>query len=508
MSEISLEELKAENKKLKAQILDLLQKEEENIYKTFFNESPDIVIMVDSSYRYQQIHIPDVPRKNLDALIGRDLISTTPEKLRTEMLQALIKVFENKQTVVYESEGDSMGSYKYYLNYLAPIFDKEKNVKSAYIVSRDITLQKKSEKEAGHLEKKLNILFESIKHIYAIFDPDRNVIWFNEHANNSAKYMFNTELKIGMNASELFTPDKFNRFCNQFEQAKNGETINYTSSYLITNEQKIYLDVILQPIYDNNKLVAVANLAVDITVLIEKEEHSKNINKELILQNQQLYQYSHIISHNLRGPISTLMGIVNVIEEFKEDKDLINKLLGQVKNTAQKLDTIIQDLNTILNQTDKKTSVRQPLILAELIENIKELMDISNNPDIDLQYDLSEVNEIYSIKGYMHSILYNLISNAIKYKKIEEPAVIRIHTKKTDSNTIYIEVSDKGLGIDLAQYSSKLFGFYKRFHSHIDGKGIGLHITKTQVEIMGGKISVESQLNVGSVFKIYLPIAD
>src|SRR5436190_23446775 len=98
MSEMTQEELKAENEKLKQQLLELEQKAENNIYKTFFHESPDIIIMVDSNYRYQQIHIPNVPRQNLDALIGRDLITTTPEKFRPKMIQSLQKVFEHKET--------------------------------------------------------------------------------------------------------------------------------------------------------------------------------------------------------------------------------------------------------------------------------------------------------------------------------------------------------------------------------------------------------------------------
>jgi signal transduction histidine kinase len=199
------------------------------------------------------------------------------------------------------------------------------------------------------------------------------------------------------------------------------------------------------------------------------------------------------------------MGIVNVIEQYKKDKNLINQLLGQIKNTAQKLDTIITDLNVILNETRKESSVNQLISVSELIENIKDLMGIKDNRDVDIQYEL-EVMEFYSIKGYIYSILYNLISNSIKYKKLNKSALVRIKTKKIDSSTIYIEVSDNGMGIDLNKHGAKLFGFYKRFHDHIEGKGIGLHITKTQVEIMGGKIMVESQINIWSVFKIYLPI--
>jgi hypothetical protein len=506
MNDTILEELKSENERLKQELLDLKRKESENIYKLFVDHFPDIFIMVDPQYRYQYLHIPNVPRERLDAMVGRDLITTTPEIFRPKMVEALKKVFEEKVTVNYESEGEAMGSYKYLLNYLSPIFDKDNQVTSAYFISRDITHRKVSEKAIGSLEEKLRIMFESIKHIYTIFDLNQTVLWFNEEARISAKSSFNVDMKIGMHASELF-PARFSKFKEYFDRALHGEVVKYNSNHAVVRDQrKLSLNIIFQPIYDHGKLIAVANIAVDVTELADKEENSEKLNKELVLQNQRLYQYSHVISHNLRSPIATLMGIVNVVEEFKEDKPLVNQLLGKLRTTALKLDTIIQDLNLILNQTSKETVSTQRVNLSDLVDGIIELMGNIKDQGVEIQYNFKEVPEIVSVKGYLHSIMYNLISNSVKYKKINEPCLVKISSKKTDEGMVCIEVSDNGMGIDLQQYGTKLFGFYKRFHGHVEGKGIGLNITRTQVEILGGKITVESQVNVGSTFRVYLPV--
>jgi len=505
MNETILEQLKSENERLKQELSDLKRKESENIYKLFVDHFPDIFIMVDPEYRYRYIHVPNVPRERLDALVGRDLVTSTPEVFRPKMLDALKKVFEEKVTVIYESEGEAMGSYRYMSNYLSPVFDKDHNVTSAYFISRDITDRKASEKAIGSLEEKLRIMFESIQHIYTIFDLNQTVLWFNEEARISAKSSFNVDMKLGMHASELF-PSRFPEFNELFERALRGEVVKYNSIHAVTRgTRKLCLNVIFQPIYDHGKLIAVANIAVDITELIEKEESKEKLNKELILQNQRLYQYSHVISHNLRSPIVTLMGIVNVIEEFKEDKTLVNQLLGKLRTTALKLDTIIQDLNLILNQTTKEAVSTQRVNLSDLVDGIIELMGNIKDQGVEIQYNFNEVPEIVSVKGYLHSIMYNLISNSVKYRKINVPCLVKISSKKTGEGFVCIEVADNGMGIDLEQYGAKLFGFYKRFHGHVEGKGIGLNITRTQVEILGGKITVESQVNVGSTFRVYLP---
>ncbi|MCX6295044.1 MAG: ATP-binding protein [Bacteroidetes bacterium] len=108
------------------------------------------------------------------------------------------------------------------------------------------------------------------------------------------------------------------------------------------------------------------------------------------------------------------------------------------------------------------------------------------------------------MKSYIESIFYNLISNAIKYRSNEGKHHIVISTKK-EKNIFHFTISDNGKGIDLEKNGKYIFGLYKRFHSEVEGKGLGLHMVKTQVEALGGHISVESEVEKGTTFKITLP---
>jgi light-regulated signal transduction histidine kinase (bacteriophytochrome) len=118
--------------------------------------------------------------------------------------------------------------------------------------------------------------------------------------------------------------------------------------------------------------------------------------------------------------------------------------------------------------------------------------------------DFSRAGRIFSVKSYINSIFQNMLTNAIKYRRRD--VAPQINVKATVINEfICLTFADNGMGMDLERNKEKIFGMYKRFHMHVEGKGLGLHLVKTQVEALHGKIEVESKLNEGTTFKICLP---
>jgi signal transduction histidine kinase len=103
----------------------------------------------------------------------------------------------------------------------------------------------------------------------------------------------------------------------------------------------------------------------------------------------------------------------------------------------------------------------------------------------------------------MESILQNLLTNALKYSHPDRQPHIICHTMK-ERNHIYLIFEDNGIGIDLERYGDKVFGMYKTFHQNPDAKGIGLFITRNQIEALGGTIKIESTVNIGTKFTIKL----
>ncbi len=166
------------------------------------------------------------------------------------------------------------------------------------------------------------------------------------------------------------------------------------------------------------------------------------------------------------------------------------------------LDEAIRHLNEVVTRqtivTKEKKIIKFKDALQVVIASTSSLIKRENAQIIT---DFDKLNEITYIAEYLESILLNLITNAIRYRQKSRKPVIFIQTYQGNGSN-FLEVSDNGMGIDLDQYGDKMFGMYKTFHRHPEAKGIGLFITKNQVDAMGGNISVTSTVNIGTTFKI------
>ncbi len=241
--------------------------------------------------------------------------------------------------------------------------------------------------------------------------------------------------------------------------------------------------------------------------IIEKNKQLTETNTELINHNNDLQQFSYTISHNLRGPMASIAGLLSLIEPT-ELGPTNQPILKHFANSFNSLESTIRDLGNIIDIRNKVTRLRQKLILTEELEHIKTLLlgDLEDNKVV-ISENFDKAPEIYSVKIMIHSILYNLVSNAIKYRHPDKVCHINISSFQED-NFIKLIIEDNGIGIDLNRFGDKVFNLYKRFHTHIEGKGLGLFLVKLQIETMGGRIEVKSTPNQGTTFTVYLKIPE
>ncbi len=230
-------------------------------------------------------------------------------------------------------------------------------------------------------------------------------------------------------------------------------------------------------------------------------ERTKMVN-DLMLRNNILEQFAYIISHNLRSPVANIIGASSALNDADlsaEDRDLLNKAIN---TSVMRLDNVVQDLNVILQIKDSTNETNEMVVFSELVEDIKfSIKNLVDKYAIRIEYDFSDVNEYFTLKPYLYSIFYNLISNSIKYRSQDNSTVIKIESHYV-KNKLQLIFTDNGMGIDLKKNQGQVFGLYKRFHPKIEGKGMGLYMVKTQVEALGGTISVKSEENKGTEFII------
>lgn len=233
-----------------------------------------------------------------------------------------------------------------------------------------------------------------------------------------------------------------------------------------------------------------------------EEEISKRTG-QLVSYNQQLEQFAFMASHNLRAPIARLMGLGNIFSKNRgaDDEEFIRL---RMLEATRELDQVVRDMNIILDVQKNRAASLSAVDVGKEIENVlltlkREIEATGSDIRMAIDADLT----LNCIKPYFQNIVYNLVSNAMKYRKPDISPVITIDASSTDS-TLEIRIADNGLGIDLAKSGDKMFNLYSRFHEGFDGKGIGLYMVKIQSEAMGGSVEVSSSPGKGSAFIVRL----
>lgn len=243
-------------------------------------------------------------------------------------------------------------------------------------------------------------------------------------------------------------------------------------------------------------------VATDISATKKAEEDMKMLLDITTEQNKRLKNFAHIVSHNLLSHAGNIGMMVDLF--IKKNPEAANdKIVAHLKNASNSLKETLTNLNEIVvinNSIDHNfISIGLHKAINSAINSVKELAAES---DVEIFNTVNPSIDITCLPAYLDSILINFITNGIKYKSSGRKSTISLSASKKE-NFIVLKVEDNGLGINLTKNGDKLFGMYKTFHGNQDARGIGLFITKNQVEAMGGKIEVESEVNKGTIFNIY-----
>lgn len=238
-------------------------------------------------------------------------------------------------------------------------------------------------------------------------------------------------------------------------------------------------------------------------VINSRTAELQKVSTDLARQNEQLKDFAQIISHNLRAPVSNLSTLLDLykVDSANEQKEAYIEQLGDV---SDKLLKTISDLSEVVNIRTGNEIKKETLSFQDVFNDTKEsLSAIIDSEEAEVTANFSQLEEIEYNSSYLHSIFLNLLSNALKYKSPERKPKVHFETYRVN-NKLVLTCKDNGLGIDLNKYGDKIFKLNKTFHNNSDARGVGLFITKNQIETMGGTISVESEVNTGSTFIINL----
>lgn len=234
----------------------------------------------------------------------------------------------------------------------------------------------------------------------------------------------------------------------------------------------------------------------------EQNARLSDIASDLKRKNDQLEEFAQIVSHNLRGPIGNILSLISFYEETPSDKER-TEYFDLLKTSSHAVHNTFNELVEVLKIRQHTDIERQTLSFEAILEKVKQMFAAKINTTKAVITSDFKVTTANYPNIYLESIFLNLLSNSLKYRRKNVTPIIAFRTYENDRNTI-LEVSDNGLGIDLERYGHQVFKLNKTFHLHAEARGIGLFITKNQVEAMGGEIKVFSKPNEGATFVVNL----
>ena len=287
------------------------------------------------------------------------------------------------------------------------------------------------------------------------------------------------------------------------EALKKKEEYSFESINTRKNGEEYWVNFIIIPITDKeNQHSHWISIQRDISVEKEREKEREALISELTQNNKDLKQFSFITSHNLRAPLSNLTGLLNLIEDVPIENEELKEIINGFSKSTNQLNETINDLVNVIIIKDSPSIQKEDIVIRDVFENVFSQLSFLislKKPIIKIDFHDSEIINLN--KSYIESILLNLMTNSLRYFDPKKQLKITISSKKTDLETVIL-FKDNGIGIDMDRNKDKIFGLYQRFHDYPDSKGLGLYLVKSQVESMGGKISVESQVGVGTTFTI------
>ncbi|MEO5775256.1 MAG: PAS domain S-box protein [Flavobacterium sp.] len=372
------------------------------------------------------------------------------------------------------------------------------------IMKKPAKLQKKVYQQAKKIydsETEFRILFEQAPLGIAKVDSEKgDFIAVNSEFCRIVGY--DEEELTNYNFQKITHPDDLEENINCMNKLKDGSVQEFAleKRYLHKSGRTIWVNLIVSKLWKSDEKASNIAIIEDITDKKRAEEELKQSFELVSDQNKRLLNFSYIVSHNLRSHTSNIQTISDFLEdaETKEERD---EMIDLLKKVSDSLNETMSNLNEVVSIRTNITLNTEHLNLCKYIEKTKTILSQQiAKQQANIQNLVPKTIEINYNTAYLESILFNLISNAIRYShKDRKPEIIISFDEETKS----LKIQDNGIGIDLKKNGEKLFGMYKTFNDNPDSKGIGLFLVKNQIDAMGGTIKVESKLGEGTTFIIY-----
>jgi len=371
--------------------------------------------------------------------------------------------------------------------------------------SRDVTESVNAERKIEESNERYNIVAQATSDVIWDWDMQTDKIIWNAGLEKVFGYARDS---IGDDVAwrdERIHPEDRKRMASRLLKFVKDGAVNWREEYrfMAADGNYRYVNDRGFVLYDNTGwAVRIIGAMQDISRQKHEAEEREKLLGELTRHNNDLRQFSYITSHNLRSPLSNIVGLLELINQYTFEEEKLAELIEGLSVSTEKLQETIDDLGKIISIKNSPSVQVEEIDLESITRSTLRQIDLNQitpAPKIDIDY--SAAKSVFFNRTYLESILLNLMTNALKYRHPERGLELQIKSRVA-KDSVEIVFSDNGLGLDVERYKDRLFGLYQRFHHNPDGKGIGLFLVKSQMEALGGSIGIESSVEEGTVFTL------
>ena len=491
--------------KVKKQAGDLAKSELQ--FRTIFNQAAIGMVRVDSitgkiletNNRFQEL----LGYSN-EELTQKDHTSISYSEDKDENIQLMDKLRNNEireynlKKRLVRKDGEIIWIK---LN-VSALWSQGENASSHIALVEDISARVKAQRERIENERRFRSLVENSSEVILIIDANGYAKYSSPSLERITGYK---ELFVAEN--EIFSlihPDDASNLIGKFKESRDNPGMPFSGIKMRLQTKCVKYIWVDATITNLTQEKSIGGYVVNFRDITEKQEAEINLVKSydfVMEQNKRLLNFAYIVSHNLRSHSSNLESILELYktEECEEEKQTYISLLN---NVSKNLNESLHDLNEVVSINNNLDINVENLQVAEYLEKTLEVLQLQiKKKKAQVKIDVPQEMKVAFNASYMESVLLNFLTNALRYSHPDRNPMIKINGYMDHQNWV-MEIQDNGIGIDLEQYGDKVFGLYKTFTERKDSRGVGLFITKNQINAMGGHVSVESEPGIGTTFKV------
>ncbi|WP_210521006.1 PAS domain-containing sensor histidine kinase [Hymenobacter terricola] len=340
--------------------------------------------------------------------------------------------------------------------------------------------------------------------------------WFNQPA----------DALLGRTVAEVVGAAAYAGVQHYIKRALAGERLDFEARMPYREDFVKYIRTSFVPDIQAGAVVGYYSLVSDITEEVLSREQVQGLNEQLATSNEELHAandelgatnqyltrtnvdldtFVYTASHDLKDPITNLDGLLHALREELPPENRVGQvayILNLMQGSIDRFQRTISQLSAIGQLQQERGQPAPPVFLANVISDVRlDLASLIQAVDAQLVVEVRGFPSFPFSEKNLRSVVYNLLSNALKYRHPDRVPQVHLLCRLEAPHWV-LEVRDNGLGVDLTP-DRPLFGLFQRYHTHVEGSGVGLYMVKKMVENAGGRVAVQSQPGVGSTFTVY-----